>query len=96
MKERVVNNHFYHMVHKKKEGTYHRIEKLMKEMPGFLSTGRGLPLLLIPEYSGINEEQRIPDRYKTAHRKPPVKCFLTAPVHLRVVRCHQMKKRHCM
>ena len=24
MKERVVNNHFYHMVHKKEEGTYHR------------------------------------------------------------------------
>ena len=37
----------------------------------------GLPLLLIPEYSGINKEQRIHDRSKTAHRKPPVKCFLT-------------------
>ena len=34
-------------------------------------------LLLIPEYSGINKEQRIHDRSKTAHRKPPVKCFLT-------------------
>jgi len=79
MKERVVNNHFYHMVHKKEEGTYHRIEKLMKEMSGFLSPGRGLPLLLIPEYSGINKEQRIPDRSKTAHRKPAVKCFLTIP-----------------
>ena len=78
MKERVVNNHCYHMVHKKEEGTYHCIEKLMKEMPGFLSSGRGLPLLLIPEYSGINKEQRIPDRSKTAHRKPPVKCFLTS------------------
>ena len=77
MKERVVNNHFYHMVHTKEEGTYHRIEKLTKEMPGFLSPGKGLPLLLIPEYSGINKEQRIPDRSKTAHRKPPVKCFLT-------------------
>ena len=76
-RERVVNNHFYHMVHKKEEGTYHHIETLMKEMPGFLSPGRGLPLLLIPEYSGINKEQRIPDRSKTAHRKPPVKCFLT-------------------
>ena len=65
------------MVHKKEEGTYHRIEKLIKEMPGFLSLRRGLPLLLIPEYSGINKEQRIPDRCKTAHRKPPVKCFLT-------------------
>ena len=65
------------MVHKKEEGTYHRVEKLTKDMPGFLSPGRGLPLLLIPEYSGINKEQRIPDRSKTAHRKPPVKCFLT-------------------
>ena len=36
-RERVVNNHFYHMAHKKEEGTYHRIEKLTKEMPGFLS-----------------------------------------------------------
>ena len=71
MKERVVNNHFYHMVHKKEEDTYHRIEKLTKEMPGFLSPGRGLPLLLIPE-SGINKEHRIPDRSKTAHRKPSV------------------------
>ena len=34
-------------------------------------------LLLIPEYSGINKGQRIHERYKTAHRKPPVKCFLT-------------------
>ena len=47
--------------------------------PGFLSPGRGLPLLLIPEYSEINKEQRIPDRSKTAHRKPPVKCFLIHP-----------------
>ena len=40
------------MVHKKEEGTYHHIEKLTKEMPGFLSPrkeGRGLPLLLSPE-----------------------------------------------
>ena len=64
------------MVHKKEEGTYHCIEKLMNEMPGFLSLGRGLPSLLIPEYSGINKGQRIHDRSKTAHRKPPVKCFL--------------------
>ena len=68
MKERVVNNHFYHMVHKKEEGTYHCIEKLTKEMSGILSPRRGLPFL---------KEQRIPDRSKTAHRKPPVKCFLT-------------------
>ena len=46
------------MVHKKEEGTYHCTEKLTKEMPGSLSPGRGLPLLLIPEYSGINKEQR--------------------------------------
>ena len=65
------------MVHKKKEGTYHHIEKLTKEMPGFLSPGKGLPLLLITEYSGINKDQGIPDRSKTAHRKPPAKCFLT-------------------
>ena len=68
------------MVHRKEEGTYHRIEKLTKEMPGSLSPGGGLPLLLIPEYSGINKEQRIPDRSKTAHRKPPVKCFPTMAV----------------
>jgi len=49
----------------------------MKEIPGSLSPGRGLPLLLIHEYSRINKEQRIPYRSKTAHRKPPVKCFLT-------------------
>ena len=36
-----------------------------------------MPLLLIPEYSGINKDQRVPDRSKTAHRKPLVKCFLT-------------------
>ena len=36
-----------------------------------------MPLLLIPEYSGINKGQRFPDRSTTAHRKPPVKCSLT-------------------
>jgi len=46
-------------------------------MHAFLSPGSGLPLLLIPEYSGINKEQRIHDISKTAQRKPPVKCFLT-------------------
>ena len=56
------------------------MEKLRKEMPGFLSPGKGVPLLLIPEYSGINKDQRIPDRSKTAHRKPPVKCFLSETV----------------
>ena len=52
------------------------MEKLTKEMHVFLSPRSGLPLHLIPEYSGINKEQRIHDRSKTAHRKPPVKCFL--------------------
>ena len=46
-------------------------------MHAFLSLRRGLPLLLIHEYSVINKEQRIHDRSKTAHRKPPVKRFLT-------------------
>ena len=45
-------------------------------MPGFLSPGKDMPLL-IPEYSGISKGQRVPDRSKTAHRKPLVKCFLT-------------------
>ena len=83
-KERVVNNHFYPLVHKKEEGTYRRIEKLMKGMPGFLSPREcldssvpGEACLSIPEYSGINKEQRIPERSKTVHRKPPGKCFLT-------------------
>ena len=48
------------MVDRKEEGTSHCIEKLRKEMHGFLSFGKGLPLL-IPEYSGINKEQRIHD-----------------------------------
>ena len=65
------------MVHKKEEGTYHHTEKLTKEMPGFPSPGKGMPLLLIHEYSGINKGQRFPDRFVTAHGKPPVKCFLT-------------------
>ena len=30
MKESVVNNHFYHIVHKKEVGTYHHIEKFNK------------------------------------------------------------------
>ena len=76
------------MVHKKEEGTYHHIEKLMKEMPGFLSHRKGLPLLLILEYSGINKEQRIPDRSKRAHRKPSVKCFLTLALQFLMLSCH--------
>ena len=44
------------MVLKKEEGTYHCIEKPRKEMPGLLrpgERGKGVPLFLIPEYSGI-------------------------------------------
>ena len=48
-------------------------------MPGFLSPGKGVPRLLIPEYSVVNKGQRFPDRSKSAHRKPLVKCFLTIP-----------------
>ena len=47
-RERVVSSHFYRMVHKKEEGTYHCIEKLMKEMPGFFSPRETL------EYLGIS------------------------------------------
>ena len=65
------------MVHKEEEGTYHYIEKLMKEMTEFLSPGKSLLFLSTPEYSGINQKQKISDRSKIAHRKPPVKCFLT-------------------
>ena len=54
-------------------------------MPGFLSPGKGMPLLLIPEYSEINQGQRVPDRSKTAHRKPLVKCFLTANTEIRFI-----------
>ena len=46
-------------------------------MPGFLSSGKGVPLLLSPEYSGINKGQGVPDRSKTTHRKTFAKCFLT-------------------
>ena len=65
------------MVHKKEEGTYHRKEKCLDSSAPFPGLRKGVSLLLIPEYSGINKDQRIPDRSKTAHRKPPVKCFLT-------------------
>ena len=53
------------------------MEKLMKEMHAFSAVGAACQLLLMPEYSGINKEQRIHDISKTARRKPPVKCFLT-------------------
>ena len=64
---------------KREECTYHHNEKLTKEIPEFLSPslGKGVPLLLIPEYSGINKGQRFPDRSITAPGKPPVNCFLT-------------------
>ena len=59
------------------------MEKLTEEMHAFLSPRSGLPLLLIPEYSGINKEQRIRDRSKTAHKKLPVKWFLTVQYDLK-------------
>ena len=46
-------------------------------MPGFLSPRKDMPLLLIPDYSGINKGHRFPDRSITSHRNSPVKCFLT-------------------
>ena len=61
------------MAHKEEEGTYHRNEKCLDSS----APGKGVPLLLMPEYSGINKGQEVPDRSKTAHRKPVVKCFLT-------------------
>ena len=62
---------------KREEDTYHHNEKLTMEMPGFLSSRKGVSLLLIPDYSGINKGQSFPDRSNPAHRKPPVKCILT-------------------
>ena len=64
---------FYHLAHKKEEDTCQCNEKCLDSS----APGKGVPLLLIPEYSGINKGQRVPDRSKTAHRKPLVKCFLT-------------------
>ena len=87
------------MVHKKEESTYHHIEKLTKEMPVFLSPGKGLPLLLIPQYSGINKEQRIPDRSKTAYRKPPVKWLpdreVSKKYYFRIKCSLNMNKSNC-
>ena len=74
IKERVANNHLLPLAHKKEEDTYHLNEKCLDS----LALGKGMPLLLIPEYSGINKGQRVPDRSKTAHGKPLVKCFLTS------------------
>ena len=51
---------------KERKGTDHYNDKLTKEMPGFLSPRESVPLLLIPEYSGINKDQRIPDRSKNS------------------------------
>ena len=51
---------------KERKGTDHYNDKLTKEMPGFLSPRERVPLLLIPEYSGINKDQRIPDRSKNS------------------------------
>ena len=47
---------FYHMVHKKEEGTYHCNEKCLDSSA---QERQSLPLLLIPEYSRINKGQRV-------------------------------------
>ena len=44
------------MAHKKEEGTYHCNEKYLDSSA---QERQGLPLLLIPEYSGINKGQRV-------------------------------------
>ena len=51
-----------------------------------------MPLLLIPEYSAVNKGQRVPDRAKTAHRKPFVKCFLTVQGTLKSLLQHHSSK----
>jgi len=48
------------------------MEKPMKEMHAFLSLWEQFA-------TPLNKGQRIHDRSKTAHRNPPVKCFLTIP-----------------
>ena len=65
------------MDHKEEEGTYHLMRNAWIPQHPPHPPQKGVPLLLIPEYSGINKGQRVPDRSKTAHRKPLVKCFLT-------------------
>ena len=57
------------MAHKKEEGTYHHNEKCLDSS--------AMRKACLSEYSGINKGQRVPDRSKTAHRKPLAKCFLT-------------------
>ena len=67
---------FYRMAPKKEKGTYHRNEKCLD------SSAHGKACLSIPEYSGINKGQRVPDRSKTTHKKPLVKCFQTFPNYM--------------
>ena len=69
IKERVANNHLF--IRRK------RVLITVMKNAWIPQPRKGVPLLLIPEYSGINKGQRVPDRSKTAHRKPLVKCFLT-------------------
>ena len=56
---------FYCVAHKEEEGTYHYNEKCLDSS----APGKGMPLLLIPEYSGINKDQRVPDRSKPAQQE---------------------------
>ena len=64
------------MVHKREEGRNSYLSPCGKTNDGNACIpkppGSSLLLHLIPEYSGINKGQRIHDRTKTAHRKPPV------------------------
>ena len=64
------------MIQKKEEDTYTVMRNAWIPQPR-----KGMPLLLIPEYSGINKGQRVPERSETAHRKPLVKHFLTHHLH---------------
>ena len=55
-------------------------QRWVKEGKRLIFPGFYIYIYIIPEYSGINKGQRIPDRSKTAQRKPPVKCFLTVGI----------------
>ena len=48
------------MAQEKEEGTYHLNEKCL-DSSGISGNVGKVPLFLIPEYSGINKGQRVPD-----------------------------------
>ena len=86
--ERVVNNHFYRMVHKKEEGTYHQYWKTNK---GNAWIPHPWERLAPPLNSWINKEQRIHDRSKIAHRKPPVNASWQFPLFYYI--CKKEKRK---